>query len=44
MGFRMPTDVVGEAEFKGVGAMVGIFRQAFPDTVSQLSGAAQRAM
>jgi hypothetical protein len=40
----MPADVVGEAEFKGVGAMVGIFRQAFPELVGELPGAAQRAM
>jgi len=40
----MPADVVGEAEFKGVGAMVGAFRQAFPDPVCQLSGPAERPM
>jgi hypothetical protein len=44
MWFRMPADAVGEAEFKGMGAMVGIFRQAFPYTVCQLSGTAKSAM
>ena len=44
MGFRMPADVVAEAEFKGVGAMIGIFRQAFPYTICQLSGRAKHAM
>ena len=44
MGFRMPADMMAESEFKGIRTELGIFRQAFPNSVCQLPCPAEVAM